>query len=277
MALPTAQLGSMPSLNVPSYIPTVQISKEPKLWEKALMSMLANAGSAVVSQGVQNMMQPDYAPDPATGLERFLHGPKINQARAGELDRQVIEQQRIDDANRQARLNRMVEMTGQNKVLANQAAQQTLSTENEIGNLMHQGAAEDTQSMQARQAVLDARVRRLQDEIANVRQGKVADAQIKNLTAETGLREEQTREARNTRETTERVMNNTRGKGQKTNAELEAEKSIQAVRDPIYEKLITALQAAANPQPSPVGVGVVPQNLDLTDAARQALILKFLQ
>lgn len=83
MALPTAQLGGMASLSVPSYIPTVQVQKEPKAWEKLLLSVLANAAGSAVGQGVENVMSRDYADpamgeDPARGLDKLVRGPKVN-------------------------------------------------------------------------------------------------------------------------------------------------------------------------------------------------------
>lgn len=81
MALPTAQLGGMASLNVPSYIPTVQVQKEPKAWEKILLSVLANAAGSVVGQGVENVMSRDAAAEfdktPSGGFDRLLRGPKV--------------------------------------------------------------------------------------------------------------------------------------------------------------------------------------------------------
>lgn len=79
-ALPSAQLGGLSSLNVPSYIPTVEIRKEPKAWERALLQLLTSAGGAVVSQGVQNAMQPDYDTNPNTGMSKILQGPKTDRA-----------------------------------------------------------------------------------------------------------------------------------------------------------------------------------------------------
>lgn len=84
MALPSAQLGALSSLNGPSYVPTVVVPKEPKYWEKILMQTLANAGSQVVSQGISNTMSKDYADTtagekPNTGFSKFWQGPKVGE------------------------------------------------------------------------------------------------------------------------------------------------------------------------------------------------------
>lgn len=85
-ALPSAQLGGMPSLNVPSYIPTTVIQKEPKAWEKALLAILTQAGAAVAQQGVSNAMSQDYALEfdktPTSGPQKFLKGPTTNERQA---------------------------------------------------------------------------------------------------------------------------------------------------------------------------------------------------
>jgi hypothetical protein len=84
MALPTAQLGSMASLNVPAYIPTTVVPKEPKAWEKALLALVTQAGSQVLSQGIQNSMQQDFASQngetPTQGMAKFFQGPKVTRA-----------------------------------------------------------------------------------------------------------------------------------------------------------------------------------------------------
>lgn len=85
-ALPSAQLGGMPSLNVPSYIPTTVVQKEPKAWEKALLAILTQAGAAAAQQGVQNAMSQEYAPEfdktSTTGFQKFLKGPTVNERQA---------------------------------------------------------------------------------------------------------------------------------------------------------------------------------------------------
>lgn len=88
-ALPSAQLGSMPSLNVPSYIPTTVVQKEPKAWEKALLAILTQAGGAVANRGVENAMSQEYAPEfgktPTTGFSKFLFGPTTGERQALQL------------------------------------------------------------------------------------------------------------------------------------------------------------------------------------------------
>lgn len=87
-ALPSAQLGSMANLSVPSYVPTVQRQKEPKLWEKALMTILTQAGTQAVSQGVGNAMANDNAAEfgktPRSGFGKLL-APVVNDTEASRL------------------------------------------------------------------------------------------------------------------------------------------------------------------------------------------------
>jgi hypothetical protein len=83
MALPTASLGQMPSLNVPTHIPNQVVNKQPKLWQQALAGILAQAAGQAVSQGVGNSMARDYAGEygeqEATGFDSFLKGPKVGE------------------------------------------------------------------------------------------------------------------------------------------------------------------------------------------------------
>jgi hypothetical protein len=87
MALPTAQLGSMASLNVPSYIPSQVVRKEPKLWEAALAQLLTQAAGGVAGRGIENVMSRDYAPEfgmeKAGTLEKFISGPRANERMMG--------------------------------------------------------------------------------------------------------------------------------------------------------------------------------------------------
>lgn len=78
MALPTAPLGQLPSMNMPYSIPRYE--QPASIWEKALASFLVNAAGGAASQGVENVMARDYAGDfgekPATGFSKLL-GPKV--------------------------------------------------------------------------------------------------------------------------------------------------------------------------------------------------------
>lgn len=177
MALPTAQLGAMGGINVPSFVPVTQVDKRPNAWEQALLGILANAGSAVVSKGIENSMAPDYAPDPASGFSKFWNGPTISGQRAQQLDQQSMEQQKIDDAAQNERMNRMVAMTGQNN--AQTLGQQRLQAEmgGQINDLQHQTTMED---LAGQEAATTASHQHLQDLIAQLtatKQGKLMDKQ----------------------------------------------------------------------------------------------------
>lgn len=151
-ALPSAQLGSMSSLNVPSYIPTVAVQKEPKVWERALLQLLTSAGSAAIRQGVQNAMQPDQAADfgekPNTGLQSFIKGPKVDRAEAmrrrGDESATAREQFRLDSDNarlgqqEEAALRRLIEGNAQAEVMQGRQAGdaqrlEELRARNELG------------------------------------------------------------------------------------------------------------------------------------------------
>lgn len=188
MGLPTAQLGQMPNMQMPYNIPVQLYTKEPKAWEKLLMNIAGNVASAGITKGVENYMQPDFAPTPATGMDKFLHGPTISQSRAQELDRQFSDTEKADAEARNQRLNRMVEMTGQNKAEADRLAGLTNMANTQAGQLQMEGERND---MSAENLRSEAAHRRLQDLVAQRtanRQDKLTDAQTKDLEAQTKLR-----------------------------------------------------------------------------------------
>ena len=84
MALPSAQLGQLSNINVPSHVPVQAVAKQPKLWQQVLMQALAQGLSGAVGQGVENAMSRDYA-DPAlgekkaTGFDKLFHGATVNE------------------------------------------------------------------------------------------------------------------------------------------------------------------------------------------------------
>jgi hypothetical protein len=85
--LPTASLGSMPSLNVPTHIPVTVVNKQPKLWQQVLAGVLAQAAGQAAGQGVGNAMSRDYAGEygdaGATGFDKLLQGPKVSEKEHG--------------------------------------------------------------------------------------------------------------------------------------------------------------------------------------------------
>lgn len=82
MALPTAQLGSMTTLNVPTGRGVVV--KPTPLWQQALMQILAGTVGDIAKTGVSNVMSRDYATEagqtPAGTWDRLLHGPQVSEA-----------------------------------------------------------------------------------------------------------------------------------------------------------------------------------------------------
>lgn len=187
-ALPSAQLGSMSSLSVPSFIPTVAVPKEPKAWEKALLALITNAGSAMLSQGIQNVMQPDFAPQPASGVDKFLSGPKISQSRASELERQVIDKEKTDATARENRLNRMVQQTGQNRQAMLDTQRLTKDVQGQISTLGQNVSDEEIKLAQLEQSGAHQRLQDLVAELNMRRQGRLVDAQIRELDAQVGTR-----------------------------------------------------------------------------------------
>ena len=80
MGLPSAQLGSLPSMNVPSSVPTIGVQKSPKIWQQALLNILTQTAGAAATQGIGNVMSQDYAEDPATGWEKLTKGPRMDKS-----------------------------------------------------------------------------------------------------------------------------------------------------------------------------------------------------
>lgn len=126
MALPTAQLGQMSSINMPSHMPTVLVPRQPRLWEQALAQILTQAAGQAVGQGIKNTMSGEYASEfgktPNTGLKKFLYGSAIPQEEASRLraadERSALEQYILD--SRQAQ-----ERTAQDAALERQMAGDT--------------------------------------------------------------------------------------------------------------------------------------------------------
>lgn len=107
MALPTAPLGQLPSMNMPYSIPRYE--QPASIWEKALASFLVNAAGGAASQGVENVMARDYAGDfgekPATGFSKLL-GPKVGaqdaRIRKGQQFQQSMQKSEFEAAQKLA-------------------------------------------------------------------------------------------------------------------------------------------------------------------------------
>lgn len=156
----------MSSLNVPSYIPSVGVSKEPKAWEKVLLSLLASAGSAAVGQGVQNAMSRDYATEfgktPATGFGKLLQGPAVGDRQASDIRSQMTDKARLESAEKQSRLNRLTDMTRSNREMQGQTERQTADLQARIAEMQSADArAERGEVSRERLATLDEKGRNL--------------------------------------------------------------------------------------------------------------------
>lgn len=165
MALQSAPLGQLPSMNMPYAIPTYE--KPPSLLEKALASIITAAGTSAASQGAENLMSRDYATaadgGPATGFGRLL-GPKVGKAQ--EMQRQS---QTFQGGQNEA----------QRKFEADQLAQKLL---NEQGAADARAANERLLAGDVRQSRLDEQL--LADKNAQAR----LDRELSGREADTRLR-----------------------------------------------------------------------------------------
>ncbi len=115
MALPTAPLGQLPSMNMPYSIPRYE--QPASIWEKALASFLVNAAGGAATRGVENVMSKDYATQfgekPATGFSRLL-GPNVGAEEARQrrsiTAQKDMSQAEIDAANTRAQADRELKM-----------------------------------------------------------------------------------------------------------------------------------------------------------------------
>lgn len=89
MALPSAPLGQLSSLNVPTSVPTVVTPGKEEFWKKALLGLLVNAAGTAVQGGVKNAMSQDHAAEfgqtPKSFLGRVGTGPQVGDAQAGQM------------------------------------------------------------------------------------------------------------------------------------------------------------------------------------------------
>ncbi len=189
MALPTAQLGTMPSLNMPAYIPTTTVTKEPKAWEKALLAIVANAGSQILGQGVSNAMQQDFAAQngetPTTGVSKFFSGPRVT--RGDNEARQMLKAKLAGDigmaelnAQPSARDQMMMDRQEMNDIANRTAQMQATRGQLALGREGHQTQRDISTSEQAaRKALADAE-RTFQTPYQNVRTEET-QAQTKHL------------------------------------------------------------------------------------------------
>jgi hypothetical protein len=171
MALPTAQLGGMASLNVPSHIPTVVIPRQVPLWQQALASMLTQAGGAALGQGIQNFMSGEFAGEfgeaPVTGIRKFLTGPGIGEKEASQ--RRTLTAQKESDIRNiiaQGQRERLSQTEATNRLAAELGAR--LAGEENAwarteAELKQRG---DIEGIRARQHLAETRAQTLRQQIA---------------------------------------------------------------------------------------------------------------
>lgn len=262
MALPSAQLGQMPTMQMPFYIPTQHYQKEPKAWEKALLSILTSAGGAVLGQGIQNSMQPDYAPQPATGFSKFWNGPTIPAARATELERQSMEQGKMEETARQNRLDRMLKGTEMNQAQTFRERQLQADIGKQISDVQHQTSADELANQQATTAATADEVRNLLAQIAATKQGKLVDVQIPDIKSQTRSRNAQSAKAEQEVEMMKRYGGGQQpGQPGAVNPNIAAfarsnsamNPTPQSAPDPLLDPLIEMLRKQVAPPQAPAG------------------------
>lgn len=97
MALPTAQLGQLSSINLPNYAPSSQ--KRPSIWSGVLANILASAGTNAADSVASNEFSRDYATqqgqDEATGWDKLLHGPTVNAQQNAQLNSEAAAREQL--------------------------------------------------------------------------------------------------------------------------------------------------------------------------------------
>lgn len=95
MALQTAPLGQLPSMNMPYSIPTYE--KPPSIWEKALAAFLVNAAGTAAGQVGENITARDYAKDfgeePAGFGSKIVGGPRVSARQADQRESQKFQKE----------------------------------------------------------------------------------------------------------------------------------------------------------------------------------------
>jgi hypothetical protein len=77
MALPTAPLGSLPNLNLPTSNPRYQ--KPDSILDKALAAFLVNVATQAGGQMGENMFAKDYGSEPTSWLKKPFTGPQVGE------------------------------------------------------------------------------------------------------------------------------------------------------------------------------------------------------
>lgn len=183
MALPSAQLGGMPNMNFPGYVPVVQ--KRPNMWEQALASFLANAAGGVATGMTENALSREYDPNAPTGVKGFLS--KVTSGPRETRQMHEAETQRGFTAGENAKTRK--QSAEQFQTEQDRLANAEMNRRNEAIRAWTSQTQRDTAAKElgAMQTSADT-ARGIATE---GRQGRVADAQIAAANAERVLREAQ--------------------------------------------------------------------------------------
>lgn len=79
MALPTASLGQLPSMNQPSYVPTVLVPRKQNVYEQAIAAFLLNMAGQAGGQVAQNTFEKDTSASPTPWYKKPFSGAAENQ------------------------------------------------------------------------------------------------------------------------------------------------------------------------------------------------------
>lgn len=93
MALPTAPLGQLPTMNMPYSIPTYEVRRGR---DAVLQALLVNLASGIGQQAVDNAMSRDFATEPAGFFEKIVSGPKMNREQYERGVAQMNEKQNLN-------------------------------------------------------------------------------------------------------------------------------------------------------------------------------------
>lgn len=189
MALPTAQLGGFPNINVPSFVPVVETSKRPKLWEQVLAQVLSQAAGSALAQGAQNVMTKDSAAEfgetPNAWYKRAFVGPNVGPQEAAQrrgIKAEDLRQTKSDAAA----LDRLV------KQISAQADQFSASVDRDIAMTGIKAADTESERLSRQQELAQQiKAQRLLEEIRGIRQTQESE---KDRTAQAGVRASQEKE-----------------------------------------------------------------------------------
>jgi hypothetical protein len=192
MALPSASLGTLPSMSMPFHLPVNEVRKEPKAWEKILLGMLGAGTSALVGQAVSNLMSQDKAAEfgqtPKTGFSKILQGPQVSEQEAHRLRQDKLERDKMASGERRDRMNTDLKKTEMNQNATRNFRAAEIDMERIMAGIQGANLDREVEVENLRNQAAARKLEGLITELNSRRQGKVADAQVENLGAETELR-----------------------------------------------------------------------------------------